>query len=73
MNYKCIIVKSITYAQKSLDLLKNKGITSYIVRQQFTEKYGCAWCVKVAPQHFYRSLEIMNAAQIKMTGDIYDI
>lgn len=73
MNYKCILVSSVTYAQKSADILKKKGISAYLIRQQFNSKYGCAWCVKVPQKHFQAALTEMKAAEIKMTGDIYDI
>ncbi|MDF2686633.1 MAG: hypothetical protein K0S55_1815 [Clostridia bacterium] len=73
MDFKCILVKSITYAQKSYDILIKKGITSYICRQHFTAQCGCAWCVKVKSNDLEKALGIMNSAEIKMTGDVYDI
>ena len=33
IKYKCISVASMTYAQKAVELLKNKGIDSYIIKQ----------------------------------------
>ena len=40
---KCILVKSVTYAQKAKQLLQRKGVSAYISKQNFDKKYGCAW------------------------------
>lgn len=73
INFKCILVKSITYAQKSYDILRKKGISSYICRQHFTAKCGCSWCVKVDSRDLDEAMQLLQSEEIKMTGDIYDI
>lgn len=73
MSIKCILVRSVTYAQKSMNLLERKGITARISKQATHPKYGCTWCVKVRPQDLDRALALMRQENIKMTGDIYDL
>lgn len=70
---KCILVKSVTYAQKAKQLLQRKGVSAYISKQNFDKKYGCAWCVNVNEKDLNRSLSIMEINDIKMNGAVYDI
>lgn len=70
---KCILVKSVTYAQKAKQLLLRKGVSAYISKQNFDRKYGCAWCVSVSEKDLNRSLSIMEINDIKMNGAVYDI
>lgn len=70
---KCILVKSVTYAQKAKQLLQRKGISAYISKQNSDRKCGCAWCVSVSEKDLSRALTIMEINDIKMNGDIYDI
>ncbi len=72
MIYKCILVKSLTYAQKAADILSRKGISAYITRQTFNPKYGCARCIKVLQKDLASAKQIMDDANIPMTGDVYD-
>ncbi len=73
MSIKCILVRSVTYAQKSMDLLERKGITARISKQTADPKYGCSWCVRVRERDLSRALEILRRENIRLTGDIYDL
>ena len=70
---KCILVKSVTHAQKARDLLSAKGISSYISKQNFSKAHGCSWCVKVNSLYTDKSIEILNEGGVRMTGDIFDV
>ena len=68
---KCIIVKSITYAQKAKKVLMDKGITAYISKQSYNKKYSCAWCVSVKEKDLKKSIDTMKLEGVKMSGDVY--
>ncbi len=73
IKYKCISVASMTYAQKAVDLLRRKGIDSYIIKQTVKNEYGCARCVKVIASFSERAYDILKCGGVKMSGDIYDL
>ena len=73
VKYKCISVASMTYAQKAVDLLRRKGIDSYIIKQTVKNEYGCARCVKVRALLSEKAYEILKGGGVKMNGDIYDL
>lgn len=73
IKYKCISVASMTYAQKAVDLLRRKGIDSYIIKQTVKNEYGCARCVKVRDSFAERAYDILKCGGVKMSGDIYDL
>ena len=70
---KCILVKSVTHAQKARSLLSSEGISSYISKQNFSQTHGCAWCVKVSSYNLDKSIGILDEGGVKMTGDIFDV
>ena len=72
MTYKCILVKSSTYAQKAAGILSRKGRNAYVTRQTFNSKYGCARCIKVSDKDVQKAKEIMRNEGIPLTGDVYD-
>ena len=73
IKYKCISVASMTYAQKAVDLMRRKGIDSYIIKQTVKNEYGCARCVKVKASFVERAYDILKCGGVKMSGDIYDL
>ena len=74
MKYKCIMVRSVTYAQKAKKLLEERGITALISKQNLGEEYSCAWCVKVPEKSVADTLEIMEKNGVKRKGDeIFDL
>lgn len=73
MKYRCIMVKSVTYAQKAKKILAKNGITTYISKQDKGDKYTCSWCVKVPFYEESRAIKIMEENGVKMTGYIFDV
>ncbi len=73
MNYKCILVKSVTYAQKAKKLLAEKGISVFISKQNIGPEYSCAWCVRVPEKSVGDALSVMEKNGVKRKGDaIFD-
>lgn len=70
---KCILVDSVTYAQKAKYLLESEGISSYIAKQNVVKDRGCAWCVKIHRADETKSLEILHRANIKLSGGVYEL
>ncbi|PWM44412.1 MAG: hypothetical protein DBX47_05645 [Clostridiales bacterium] len=70
---KCILVKSVTHAQKAKSLLSSKGISSYISKQNYSKSLGCAWCVKIESGDINKSINVLESGGVKMTGDIFDV
>ena len=68
---KCILVRSVTYAQKAQKLLNRNNIKSTVSKQIRASRYGCAWCVIVDERLEKRSLEILSNGGVLMTGDVY--
>lgn len=74
MKYKCIMVRSVTYAQKAKKLLEEKGILTFISKQNYGDEYSCAWCVKVPEKSVRDALAMMEENGVKRKGDeIFDI
>lgn len=70
--YKCISVKSLTYAQKAESILKSHGIDAYIIKQPVENTFGCARCVKIEVSDVGRSIKLLESGGVIMSGDIYD-
>ena len=73
IKYKCISVASMTYAQKAVELLKNKGIDSYIIKQTVKNEYGCARCIKIREKQTETALNILKNGGVKMSGEVYEL
>jgi hypothetical protein len=71
--YKCIAVKSVTYAQKAKKILGERGIDGYLHRGERSNGQSCHWCVKVRQINADRAYRILLDADIPMTGEIYEI
>ncbi len=68
---KCILVRSVTYAQKARRLLEQNNIKSTVCKQLRASRYGCAWCVIVDESLQGRALDILGRGGVMMTGDVY--
>lgn len=69
MNDKCILVKSVTYAQKAKKLLTEKGIRVRISKQNYGPEYSCAWCVKVPAGSVREAILLMDENGVKRKGE----
>lgn len=73
MKYRCIMVKSVTYAQKAKKILVKNGISTYISKQNKGDQYTCSWCVKVPFYQESTAVRLMEENGVKMTGYIFDV
>lgn len=73
MKYRCIMVKSVTYAQKSKKILENNGIMAYISKQNKGDQYTCSWCVRVPYFQESTAVKLLEENGVKMTGYIFDV
>lgn len=71
--YKCITVKSVTYAQKAKSVLLRKGIDAYLSRREVGDGGSCLWCVKVQGEKAERAYGILLESAIPVTGEIYEM
>ena len=71
--YKCIVVKSQTYAKKAEVILMRKGITAFVLHCKAGSVSGCGRCVKVLDRDIDRSIDILKAEGVVLTGEIYDL
>ncbi len=71
--YKCIAVKSVTYAQKAKKILSEKGIDGYLYRGDRSSGHSCHWCVKVKHINADKAYRILLDSGIPLTGEMYEI
>lgn len=69
---KCISVQSVTYAQKAVRLLQERGFRAWSVRLRDPRRAGCMWYVKVESARLREALQILTAEGVRMNGEIYD-
>ena len=72
-SYKCIAVKSITYAQKAKKILSEKGIDGYLYRGDRSNGHSCHWCVKIKQINADKAYRILLDSGIPLTGEMYEI
>lgn len=72
MKYRCIMVKSVTYAQKAKKILAANGIKVYTSKQNKGDAYTCSWCVKVPYYNEAEALQLLEENGVKLTGYIFD-
>ncbi|MBE6896062.1 MAG: DUF3343 domain-containing protein [Ruminococcaceae bacterium] len=71
--YKCIVVKSQTYAKKAEKILTYNGISAFVLHCKAGSVSGCGRCVKVEEKDVARSVDILKAEGVILTGEIYDL
>lgn len=71
--YKCIVVKSQTYARKAEKILARNGISAFVVHCTVKSVSGCGRCVKVEDKNTAKAVALLKAEGIILTGEIYDL
>ena len=71
--YKCIVVKSQTYAKKAEKVLSLNGISSSVLHCKAGSVSGCGRCVKVEEKDVDRSVDILKKECVILTGEIYGL
>ena len=71
--YKCIVVKSQTYARKAESILSRKGISAFVLHCKAGSVSGCGRCVKVEDKDVERAVLILKTNGVSLTGEIYDL
>lgn len=71
--YKCIVVKSQTYARKAESILSQKGISAFVLHCKAGSVSGCGRCVKVEDKDVERAVLILETNGVSLTGEIYDL
>lgn len=69
----CIVVPSVTYAQKARAVLQSRGIPASIGKQAGLSRHGCAWCVRVRSRDVHQALKLFAETGVRTTGEIHDI
>lgn len=69
----CIVVPSVTYAQKARSVLRSRGIPASIGKQAGLSRHGCAWCVRVRNEDVTRTLALFAETGVRTTGEIHDV
>lgn len=72
MRFKCIGVRSVTYAQKAKDVLKRYSVKAAAVKRAAGTS-GCGWCVRVAASQVETAYSLLKNNGVKVTGEIYDL
>lgn len=61
MLHYLIVCRSLTYAQKVLQILERGGIQSWMIRSPVSMSHsGCSYSVKIAQKDLPRALALMN-------------
>ena len=69
MNHILLLCRSLTYAQRTVRLLEQGGISAYLQRApQGVTRRGCAYCVRIREINFSRALELLTAVNLRPDG-----
>ena len=69
--YCLIMCRSLTYAQRSSQVLERAGITATVLKApQSVSKTGCTYCVKLYESRLVRALALLDRAAIRR-GKVY--
>ena len=71
--FKCIVVKSQTYAKKAENILSRNGITAFVLHCKAGSVSGCGRCVKVESKDVERATVILKSEGVDLTGEIYEL
>lgn len=65
MLYNLIVCRSLTYAQRTAAVLKQAGVTAWLVRTpRELSKNGCGYSVKVLNRSLDRTLEVLRTNRL---------
>ena len=71
--YKCIPIKTMTYAQKAVKILAQKGVTAYNQKQTADDRLGCGRCLKINARDLSYAMSVLENNRIPVSGEPYDV
>ena len=73
MRKRCIAVRSVTYAQKAVEVLQKYDIHGTVQRNPVRSADGCGWCVAVPFTQSETAYGLLLRNGVKVTGEFYDL
>ena len=69
MNHVLLLCRSLTYAQRTVRLLEQSGVSAYLQRApQGITRRGCSYCVRIRETNLARALEILGGYNLPPEG-----